>query len=134
MSGFTWYPGKERQLDAAVARALEMTGEAVRTDLVTSGTVPYAEDSEANRRAGVVPGELQSSVHTDCSRSRQGAVSVVSSTPYARRLYYHPEYRYFKGVNRLAGGAWYEPYLTGGKRGFAARAFARFLKRSGVVE
>ena len=129
MGAIRWYPGQRAKLERDVQMALEMTGEAVKSDLVMSQTVPYAEDSEENLSRGVVPGELQGSIFTDTSRSAQGIVSVVSNTPYARRLYYHPEYRFFRGANPKAGGLWYEPYLRGEKRKFAERAFAAFLKR-----
>lgn len=131
MGGIEWYPGKRRELDDDIRRALEMTAEAVRTDLVTSGTVPYAEDSDENRSRGVVPGELQGSIFVDCSRSSSGTVSVVSNTPYARRLYYHPEYSFYQGANPQAGGLWYAAYLPrGAKQHLARRAFARFLRKA----
>lgn len=107
---FRWYPGKKEQLADDVVKALEMTADAVRSDLVASQTLPFAEASEANLRRGVVPGQLQGSVHVNRDRSREGVVSVVTSTPYARRLYFHPEYNYYRGTNAFAGGEWYEPY------------------------
>ena len=33
---------------------------------------------------------------------------VTYETPYARRLYYHPEYNFRKDVNPLAGAYWFE--------------------------
>lgn len=129
MSGIRWYPGKRAKLDREFQQALEQAAEAVRTDLIMSQTVPYAEDSEENRRRGVVPGELQSSIHLDDSRSAFGEVSIVASTPYARRLYYHPEYQYYRGANPKAGGLWFRDYLPHGrKRGFAAKAFKMRLR------
>ena len=131
MSGFMWYPGKRHQFDAAIRTSLEQTAEAVKTDVVMSQTVPYAEDSDENRARGVVPGELQGSIYTDTSRSYKGEVSVVANTPYARRLYYHPEYNYYKGVNPGAGGLWWRPYLPGGsKQRFAADAFRKLFKKA----
>ena len=129
MSGIEWYPGRRRKLGNEFRMALEQAAEAVRTDLVMSQTVPYAEDSPENRDRGVVPGELQSSLHLDDSRSASGSVSVVASTPYARRLYYHPEYSFYRGANPKAGGLWFRPYLPGGRKaGFAAKAFKQRLR------
>ena len=55
-------------------------------------------------------------------------VSVVSDTPYARRLYFHPEYKFRKDKNANAGAEWFEPYLTGNKKQFARNSFARIMK------
>lgn len=111
---FRWYPGKKEELQRDVVVALEMTADALRSDLVASQTLPFAEDSLENFRRGVVPGELQGSVHVNRDRSSEGTVSVVTSTPYARRLYFHPEYNYYRGTNAKAGGLWYEPYRADG--------------------
>lgn len=128
--GFEWYPGKRAAFGNDVRTTLEQTAEAVKTDVVMSQTVPYAEDSDENRSRGVVPGELQGSIYTDTSRSAQGEVAVVANTPYARRLYYHPEYNFFRGANPQAGGLWWRAYLPGGaKQGFAAEAFGKLFKR-----
>ena len=70
----------------------------------------------------------------DDSKSRNGKVSVVSSTPYARRLYYHPEYNFSKSENANAGGKWFEPYTPGGKKqDFAEKTFAKLYKKNGGV-
>lgn len=129
--GFSWYPGKRAEFGNEIRMTLEQTAEAVKTDVVMSKTVPYAEDSEENFKRGVVPGELQGSIYTDTSRSAQGEVAVVANTPYARRLYYHPEYNFYRGANTEAGGLWWRPYLPGGaKQQFAAEAFGKLLKRN----
>ena len=70
----------------------------------------------------------------DCSESKHGRARLVSSTPYARRLYYHPEYDYQTDENPFAGGEWYSPWLKGGKQeDFAKKAFKQFYKRVGAV-
>ena len=108
-----------RRLTTASVRALEQTAEAIHTDLQQAQTMPF--------RSGNLQNE---STFVDTSRSAGGHVSLVSSTPYARRLYFHPEYQFYRGENPNAGGAWYEPYLPGGsKAGFAARAFGQLYRR-----
>lgn len=125
-----WYPGGWKQIEQDAQMALEMTGEALRTDLLAQQTVPFAEASEENLKRGVVPGELQGSIYVDRSHSGYGTVSVVSNTPYARRLYFHPEYNFYKGTNPRAGGEWYEPYKPGGKRNkWLVGAYVAFLKK-----
>ncbi len=140
---FKWRPGAKRELKEDVSKALEMTAEAVRTDLIAQQTVPFAEDPlavaarkteaaiAAGRkpgayRSGVVPGELQGSLHVDRTDSKKGRVPVVASTPYARRLYFHPEYNYYRGTNPRAGGLWFEPY-KGDRRKWLEGAYAAFL-------
>ena len=41
--------------------------------------------------------------------------SSLHLMPYARRLYYHPEYHFNKEHNPNAGGKWLAPWLKGGK-------------------
>lgn len=129
-----WYPGAMTQLAREEAQALEMTAEAIRTDLIQEQTIPFAsaEDTivDGKKRAGIpTAGELQQSTTVDRSQSKQGKVSVVSDTPYARRLYYHPEYRYYRGTNKHAGGLWFEPYKKGEKKKFVVKTFAEQLRR-----
>ena len=125
-----WYPGALQAIDDAARRALEQTGEAVRTDLLQQQTVPFAENSEKNRELGIVPGELQGSIFVDRSESRSGKVSVVANTPYARRLYFHPEYDYYQGTNKRAGGEWFKPYMEGKRKDWLQRSFASLLRRA----
>ena len=82
------------RLDQASMYALEMTGEAVHTDLQQSQTMPFQTGNLQNE-----------STFVDTSQSKSGHVSIVSSTPYARRLYYHPEYQFSTAENPNAGGA-----------------------------
>lgn len=131
MANIKWYPGALDKIDGAACRALEMAGEAVRTDLLQQRTVPFAEDSEENRERGIVPGELQGSIFVDRAGSKRGEVSVVANTPYARRLYFHPEYSFYKGTNKRAGGEWFKPYLAKGDRnGWLVKTFAKLLRRA----
>lgn len=108
-----------QELQRAQIVAAELTGEAIHTDLVQSQVMPFDE------------GTLQNdSTFVDCSESNRGHVSIVSSTPYARRLYYHPEYDFSKDENPNAGGRWLDQYLPGGdKEDFAVKAYRRFYRR-----
>lgn len=140
-----WYAGELERIESKAAKALEMTAEAVRTDLIQQQVLPFAEDpaqvrarkvaaaEAAGRTPGlypskVVPGELQGSVFVDRTRSAFGEVAVVTNTPYARRLYFHPEYRFYRGHNMRAGGEWYKPYLTD-RRAWVVQAFGRLMRR-----
>lgn len=149
--------GRIRQLDRAAVTALERTVEAVHTNLVQSQTMPFGETQyltkkvygkrgrfakngreykgklvkEVKQRGGTLQNE---STFVDTSESARGRVSLVSSTPYARRLYYHPEYNFYKGENPDAGGEWFQPYLPGGKKSdFAKKVFKALYKREAGV-
>ena len=112
-----------KQLTQAAVTALEMTAEALHTEVVQAQVIPF--------EAGNLQNE---STFVDYSESRQGKATLVSSTPYARRLYYHPEYNFQTDENPFAGGEWYEPWLSGGvSQDFARNAFKRFYKKVGGV-
>lgn len=100
--------------------SLGQTADAILTDLKDSQTMPFDT------------GNLQNdSTFLDDSQKEQGKVSIVSSTPYARRLYYHPEYNFRTTNNRNASGKWFEPYISGNKSDFAVKAFRELFKRNG---
>lgn len=100
--------------------SLAQTADALVTDLRDSQTMPFDT------------GNLQNdSTFIDDSQKEQGRVSVVSSTPYARRLYYHPEYDFRHTNNAKAGGKWFEPYISGSKAKFARDTFCKLFKRNG---
>lgn len=75
-----------RQLEEGQVKALEETAEHLHSEVVQAQVVP--------RMDGALQGE---SFFLDKSQSASGKVSLVHSTPYARRLYYHPEYNFHTG-------------------------------------
>ncbi len=110
---------KIRQLARAQVQALEMTAEALHTEVVQAQVIP--------RDTGNLQNE---STFVDYSESANGKVTIVSSTPYARRLYYHPEYHFSKDENPNAKGKWYNDWLEGGKyQNFAVEAYKKFYRR-----
>lgn len=112
-----------KQLTQAAVTALEMTAEALHTEVVQAQVMPFETGNLQNE-----------STFVDYSESKQGKVTLVSSTPYARRLYYHPEYNFQTDENPFAGGEWYEPWLPDGvSQDFARNAFKRFYKKAGGV-
>lgn len=112
-----------RQLTQAAVTALELTGEALHTEVIQAQVFPFDT------------GHLQEdATFVDYSRANDGMVTLVSSTPYARRLYYHPEYHFQTKENQNAKGMWYEDWLSGGaKAGDASQLFAQFYKKAGGV-
>lgn len=112
---------KIRQLSQAQVTALEQTGEALHTEVVQAQVFP--------RDTGTLQNE---STFVDYSQSRSGKVSIVSTTPYARRLYFHPEYHFQKDENPNAKGEWYEDWVPGGKESeFAINAYKKLYRRLG---
>jgi len=108
------------KLDKAIIQSLEMTAEALHTEVVQAQVMP--------RDTGHLQNE---STFVDRSQSSKGVVYLVSSTPYARRLYFHPEYNFTKTENPNAKGLWLEDWIDGDKKDFFDKAFAAFLKRNG---
>lgn len=92
-----------QQLTQAQVTALEQTAEALHTEVVQAQVFPFDTGNLQNE-----------STFVDYSESGKGKVSIVSSTPYARRLYFHPEYHFRKGENPNARGKWYADWIPGG--------------------
>ena len=112
-----------RQLTQAAVAALELTAEALHTEVVQAQVFPFDTGNLQNE-----------STFVDTSESAKGKVTLVSSTPYARRLYYHPEFHFQKEENPNARREWYEDWLPGGsEENFAVDAFKRFYKKVGGV-
>lgn len=110
---------KIKQLTQVQVTALEQTAEALHTEVVQAQVFP--------RDTGNLQNE---STFVDYSNSSKGKVSIVSSTPYARRLYFHPEYHFQKGENPNARGKWYADWIPGGSQAdFAVKAFKNIYRR-----
>lgn len=111
--------GVINKLTNATVIALEKTAEALHTEVVQAQVVP--------RDKGTLQGEA---FFVDYSKSGNGTVSLVHSTPYARRLYYHPEYNFNRENNPNAQAHWLDDWADGGKNSdFAKSAFAKFYKQ-----
>jgi hypothetical protein len=102
------------KLDKIQAQAVEMTAEAVKTDIVTTAVVPKQL------------GELERSGHVVNEPKKS---SIVFDTPYARRIYWHPEYTFRRDKNPNAQGKWMEAYHAGDKREFVKDTFAKFVRQ-----
>jgi hypothetical protein len=111
-----------KELTAAQIKALEMTAEALHTEVVQAQVMP--RDT----------GHLQNdSTFVDYSDSKNGTVSLVSQTPYARRLYFHPEYNFQTTENPNAQGRWLEEWISGDKKDFCKDTFKALYKQIGGV-
>lgn len=95
--------------------ALDDTADALKTDLQESGTVPaktlYLQNSSISTK-----------------RQRYKAI-IKMDAPYARRLYFHPEYNFSKKINKKARGMWFEPYINGRKKTLPKRLYIKFIRK-----
>lgn len=148
--------GKISKLTRAAVVALEDTAKALHTEVVQAQVVPFddtvivTEERTYGKRGRFAKngreykgklkrtekkkgGNLQNeSMFVDTTDSGEGVVHLVHATPYARRLYYHPEYNFDKGENPNAKGHWFEDWEEGGsKSGFVKNAFKKSYKQNG---
>lgn len=109
-----------KKIDKATIQAVEATGEKMLADKIRAQEIPFLEGTLQN---------VQTSV--DKSQLDKGQLSIVHDTPYALRLYYHPEYNFTQTFNTNAQGEWWEDYLSGNKKDVPHQLFAHYLKRYG---
>lgn len=101
---------KKSQRDAAM-----MTMEALKRDIEKSEVVPRDV------------GTLEESVVV--KQGMLGDVKIIYNTPYARRLYYHPEYNFSTEENANAKGKWLEDYIDGEKRDYVRDTYKKIYKQ-----
>lgn len=109
---------KIKQLTKATTTALEKTMSALHTEVVNAQVMPFDTGNMQN-----------DNTYEDYSKSSKGQVSLITSTPYARRMYYHPEYNFQTTENPNAQGNWYEPWISGKNKNFCKNAFSQFYKK-----
>lgn len=117
-----------KQIEKNMQQALVKTADVVKTDLQQSQTMPFGE---TKTRKGKIEksGAMQNlSTFVDESDAINNKVTIISDTPYARRMYFHPEYNFLKTYNPNAGGEWFEPYINGDKKEMVIKTFGRFAK------
>lgn len=111
--------GMIKRISQAQIRALEQTAEALHTEVVQDQVIPRDTGTLQNEKTFV-----------DYSNSQNGTVSLIHEGPYARRLYFHPEYNFQTTENPNAKGRWFEDWMNGGKNeDFAKNAFSEFYKK-----
>ena len=113
-----------QQLSNAQKQALEMTAEAIKTDVMTNAVTP--------KKSGV----LERSANVDISKLNEGKAKLTYDTSYAARVYFHPELNFRTDLNANAQGEWLERWITGDKRDFAVNTYKRLFRQlaGGVVK
>ena len=117
---FKLFPGAIKKLTDAQLKALEATGEKMLAEKIDAQQIPFDEGTLQNVQSRVDKADLN-----------KGKIKIVHDTPYAQRLYYHPEYNFNKTFNPNAQGEWWEDYLTGDKKDRPEQLFAHYLRRFG---
>ena len=110
-------------LEEAALEALDATGEQLLTDVTNAQIMPFDV------------GTMQiDATYVDHSHRANGQVTLLVDEPYARRLYYHPEYNFQTVNNPNAKGLWFEDWADGGKYANKVREnYAAFYKRFGGI-
>lgn len=119
-------------LNDLAKQALWMTADKLKTEVQQAEVVP--------RDKGTLQGEGMSVEPPNPTQIVNGVVSIVHSTVYARRLYFHPEYNFHreqwfdsKGKkhegNANAQGEWFEPWISGENKDFCHDTFIRIYRR-----
>lgn len=103
-----------KHIDDELARALALSGYVLQDDIREEQVIP--------RMDGALSGE-SFTVNTDTAK--KGYIRFSFDTPYARRLYFHPEYHFHHEPwtshgrnhdgNPNAQGLWMEHWFEGGK-------------------
>lgn len=107
-------PVKLREIQEAIEPSIQQAVAAVKSDIVSGQVVPKET------------GELERSVFM--KKKSRSKYRIVFDTPYARRLYWHPEFDFRKDKNQNARGLWLQEYIDGGKKDLFKTAFKARLK------
>lgn len=112
------FPNKVKKLSDAQLKAMRMTAEQMIHEIVTEAVIPFDE------------GTLQNiSTQVDEKDLKKGIISIKHDTPYARRLYFHPEYNFNQTFNRHAKGEWWQEWLDGRKKSRPSKLYRQFYRR-----
>lgn len=112
------YPRRIKTLTQGQIMALEQTAEALHTEVISAQVIPFDTGTMQNDDTFV-----------DYSESKNGKVSLVTTSPQARRLYFHPEYNFQTVNNPNAQGNWYEPWIKGKYKNFCKSTFGKLYKK-----
>lgn len=112
------YQDKIRHLQDAIEPSIQQAVEAVKSQIVSDQVVPKEH------------GDLERSAFM--RKKSRTKYQIVYDTPYARRLYWHPEYNFRTDKNLNAKGIWMQDYVDGDRKDFFKKVFtARFKANTG---
>lgn len=127
------FDGLIKDIEEAAKYALMATGQSVLEDIKKRDIIP-------RMRGPLEDGTVEG---LDVSEIDNLVVAITSNTPYARRLYHHPEYNFHRAPwsivhrdgsvetfdgNPNAQAQWFVPWETGERRLWVEETFAKHLK------
>lgn len=113
------YNQRVRRIEKAERLALEQTAKELQSEIRDALVIPMDTGALHDTKFFI-----------DYSMSAEGKVELVHEGPYARRMYYHPEYHFNKDEATNAKGKWFEDWLPGGREAYKVNEkFAEFLRR-----
>lgn len=117
-----------RMLEDEAKKSAELAMEQLQQEIQNEQTMPFDNgDMQNNQTFVAVEGE------DTINGEDLYFVSLITGSPQARRLYYHPEYKFQRGKNQNAGAKWLESYISGDKKDFVRDTFVEiYKKRTGV--
>lgn len=110
------YSDKIKALHDAIEPSIQQAVEAVKTQIVSDQVVPKDK------------GELERSAFM--RKKSRSKYQIVYDTPYARRLYWNPQYDFRTDKNPNAKGLWMQAYIDGDRKNFFSNAFKKFYKNN----
>ena len=108
---------KCKLIDKLCEESLAKTAEALHTEVVQAEVMPKDTGHMQNERT-----------YVDKKNPRR--VKLITHTPYAARLYMHPEYN-FQKKNRDAQGRWLDRWISGSQKDWIKKTFAKFMLGGG---
>ena len=112
-----------KSLDEAVKRSAGLSIEALKTEVISAQVMPFNTGTMQN-----------TDTFTDVKDEGDKIIAaLITGSPQARRLYFHPEYNFQKINNQNAGGEWLEQWINGGENDYAEEKFCEFMKREAGV-
>lgn len=110
---FKWNRAGLKNFRERYTKAIDKTAIDVLTDITSANVVPFDK------------GTLQKSTFTVDSKGYGKPSYIVWNTPYARRLYFNPEYNFRNGRR----GRWADDWLKGSKRKKVLSIFAKNARK-----
>lgn len=108
---------KVKQLSEATKKAIAMTAEQLRTEIIQEQLMPFDT------------GHLQNvQTYIDRDALSKGQVKIVHDTPYAARLYFNPQFNFSTDTNANARGEWWEPWISGENSKRPSELFRQFYR------
>jgi hypothetical protein len=104
------------KLVAASKEAFKLTVEDLLRDIKESQVVP--KDT----------GRLENSGDIDFSKIENLVASIIFNTPYAHRIYWHPEFNFHTDKNANAQGMWMDSYVSGINKDFVNEIYSMHFK------